>query len=100
MAVIPRNFGEGGAYLVPGDGGGRPSLATILRDIVTDLHTLNETSSGITTPITAPALPAFTDPPTAAEMAALRTLVNQIRAHLMAGGAAGGGGGLLSSLPA
>jgi hypothetical protein len=99
MAVIPKDFGEGGSYLTPG-ASGEPSLPAIIRDIATDLHTLNSTGSGIVSPVTAGALAAFTDPPTAAEMAALRTLVNQIRAHLIAGGSSGGGAALLTALPA
>lgn len=100
MAKIPKTFGQGGAHLVSGGGGGEPDLGLILRDIVTDLHTLNNTTSGTSSPITAGALGAFSDPPTAVQMEALRTLVNQLRAHLIGGGSAGSGAALLSSLPA
>lgn len=93
MAKLPKTFGQGGAHLIPG-ASGDPDLSLILRDIITDLGTLRGGSSGVGAAITAPALPVFTDPPTAGEMAALRTLVNQIRAALVAGG---GGGALLSS---
>lgn len=100
MAEIPKTFGEGGAHYTPGDSSGTPDLPQIIRDIVTDLHTLANTPTGATSPITAPALGAFSDPPTAAQMEALRTLVNQIRAHLTSGGSGGSGAALLSSLPA
>jgi hypothetical protein len=76
MAAITTEFGSGGSNLTPG-AGGEPSLATALRDVATDLGTLK----GAT--ISAPALAAFTDPPSAAEMALLRTLVNEIRAALI-----------------
>ena len=95
MARIPKTFGEGGAHLIPG-ASGDPSLPQILRDIAADLATLNGTGGG-GTPITAPALGAFSDPPTAIQMEALRTLVNQIRARL-AGGAGGSGGTLLTTV--
>lgn len=98
MAVIPRTLGQGGAHMTAG-GSGDPGIYEILRDIATDLHTLNATSSGATSPITAPALAAFSSPPTPAELDALRTLVNQIRAHLTGGGSAGPGGALLTALP-
>lgn len=74
MSAISVYFGEGGANLVPAGGGGAPSLAQALRDIADDLASVK----GAT--VAAPALLAFTDPPAAAEMALLRTLVNEIRA--------------------
>lgn len=78
MAAISTHFGEGGANLVSGGGAGDPSLATTLRDIADDLAGLK----GAT--IASPALLAFTDPPAAAEMALLRTLVNEMRAAMIA----------------
>lgn len=94
MAQIPKNFGEGGAYLTPGDSSGVPSLKTILNDMAIDIVAL---SAGVTvTPISAPALPAFSDPPTAAEMANLRTLVNQLRARLSGTGTPGVPGAMLT----
>jgi hypothetical protein len=72
MAAISRTFAEGGANLVPG--AGTPSITDALRDIADDLSGVR----GAT--VTAPALAAFTDPPAAAEMALLRTLVNELRA--------------------
>lgn len=99
MAIIPKTFGQGGAHLTPG-ASGDPDLYVILRDIATDLHTLQGTASGASSPITAPALAAFSNPPTTGEMEALRTLVNQIRAHLTTGGSANSGGALLTALPA
>ena len=94
MALIPRTFGEGGAHLTPGDSSGVPSLATILRDIAVDIVML---AGGTTVaPISAPALPAFSDPPTAAEMAALRTLVNELRGRLMGTGLPAAPGAVLT----
>lgn len=72
MAAISRTFGEGGSNLIPG-ASGSPSLTDALRDIADDLSGVR----GAT--VTAPALAAFTDPPSAAEMALLRTLVNELR---------------------
>lgn len=74
--VIPQTFGEGGAHL--NKGAGDPSL----RDILVQLAAAVNTGGGATS-ITAPALPAFTDPPTASEMNSLRVLVNQIRAAIV-----------------
>lgn len=76
MSAIGTDFGSGGSNLTPG-AGGDPSLATTLRDIADDLAGVK----GAT--IAAPALAAFTDPPSAAEMALLRTLVNEMRAALI-----------------
>jgi hypothetical protein len=72
MAAISTHFGEGGANLTPG-AGGVPSLADALRDVADDLAALKGSA-----PVAA-ALAAFTDPPSAAEMALLRTLVNELR---------------------
>lgn len=93
MANITTEFGSGGSNLVPG-ASGEPSLATALRDIATDLETLNGGGVAVGA-ITAPALAAFTDPPSAAEMNLLRVLVNQIRARLIGAGS-GGAGALLT----
>jgi hypothetical protein len=79
MAAISTHFGEGGANLVPG-ASGDPSLATALRDIATDLAGIKSAAPVGT------ALAAFTDPPSAAEMAALRALVNELRAALVTSG--------------
>lgn len=78
--VIKGSFGEGGSQLTPG-AAGTPSLATVLRGIADDLAGIK------TATIAAPALAAFTDPPSAAEMALLRTLVNEIRAAIIASAA-------------
>lgn len=75
MAVIPPTFGAGGANLSPG-GNGTPSLATALRDVAADLGTLKGSAPAAWTP--PPALAAFTDPPTAGEMATLRAAVNSL----------------------
>jgi hypothetical protein len=83
MAEIPRNYGSGGAGLVPGGSGGNPELAVVLRDIAADLDDIQgaaPAAAAIVSNIASAALPAFTSPPTAPEMAALRTLVNEIRA--------------------
>lgn len=81
MAAIKTTFGEGGSGLSPG-GNGTPGIATVLRDIATDLATLKGGAVPAFTP--SGALPAFTDPPTAGEMAALRTLVNELRTEVIA----------------
>lgn len=86
--TIKADFGDGGAQLTPGGAAGTPTLATILRGIADDLTNRSTVAAAIsanitetlTASITADALPAFTDPPTALEMAAVRTLVNEIRA--------------------
>lgn len=78
MALIPRTFGEGGAHLTSGDSSGKPSLKEILHDIADDLAAVHGGNGAPA--ITAPALGAFSDPPTAQQMADLRTLVNQLRA--------------------
>lgn len=80
MSAIRTDFGTGGSNLTPGGSSGQPSLAEVLRDVADDLAGIR--GGGAT--ITASALPAFTDPPSAAEMAALRTLVNEMRAVLVA----------------
>lgn len=78
--TIPATFGEGGAHLTPGDSSGKPDLKIILQQLATAVNSL---TPGAGFAVTAPALPAFTNPPTAAEMNALRVLVNQIRAALV-----------------
>jgi hypothetical protein len=88
MAGIGKDFASGGSGLTPGSSG-EPSLATVLRDIATDLQSLKPGAT--IAPITAPALAAFTDPPTAAEMALLRTLVNEMRTRISGNGTAGAG---------
>jgi hypothetical protein len=84
MAAIRSNFGTGGSSLTPA-GSSQPSLAVVLRDIAADLADLagDAPVAALSANITAGALPAFTDPPTAGEMAALRTLVNEMRAVLV-----------------
>jgi hypothetical protein len=89
MTAIPTNFGEGGANIAPGGAGGTPTLADTLRDVSDDLGTLRTAFNGALaaldiaaadpTAVSAGALAAFTDPPSAAEMANTRTLVNQLR---------------------
>lgn len=78
MAAIKIDFGTGGANLAPGGAAGSPTLAEALRDIADDLAAIK--------PATAPTvtvgadIAAFTDPPSAAEMALLRTFVNALKA--------------------
>jgi len=81
MAAITERFGSGGANLSPGKSGGDPTLATALRDVADDLAALQPTA--VAAPVTEAALPAFTDGPTAGEMAALRALVNELRATVI-----------------
>ena len=81
MAAIPTNMGEGGANVAPQEGGS-PTIASALRDVADDLADVQSAT------IAAPETLAFTDPPSAAEMALLRTLVNEMRAALIATGGA------------
>ncbi len=112
MTAISTHFGSGGANLVPGRSGGEPTLAETLRDIADDLDALASGPAvanveplrdatevdllalqaaavtdyqAITSDSVAVdgALAAFTDPPTAGEMAALRSLVNQLRTVIL-----------------
>jgi hypothetical protein len=79
MTAIAKNFGSGGGNLACGGSAGNPSLAATLRDIAADLADLAGAAPVGGSAVSAPALNAFTDPPSAAEMALLRTLVNQLR---------------------
>lgn len=97
MGAIKVKHFEGGRRLQSGGSAGSPDLASLLRDVADDLATLKTavdavvppgditaaTPSSLTSPlatdVTDGALGAFTDPPSAAEMAALRSLVNQLR---------------------
>lgn len=80
MTIITTRFGEGGAPMVPEGCDSQPSLQQTLRDIADDLAGVKPAT------IVAPALLAFTDPPSAAEMALLRTLVNEMRAAMITSG--------------
>lgn len=77
MATITVNYGSGGGHMAPYGHDSQPPLAEVLRDIADDLGSCK----GAT--IAAPALLAFTDPPSAAEMGLLRTLVNEMRAAMI-----------------
>jgi hypothetical protein len=78
MAAITIRFGSGGANLAPGGNQGQPTLADALRDIADDLAGVQV---GVPTAATVGAdIAAFTDPPSAAEMALLRTFVNALKA--------------------
>lgn len=81
MGAIKTTFGTGGSGLTPTHSLGQSDLAGILRDIAADLAAIK--SSAPVATIAQAALPAFTDPPGAAEMAALRALVNELRALLV-----------------
>lgn len=85
MTAIAKNFGSGGANLACGGSAGNPSLASTLRDIAADLEDLVGAAPDGGTEVSAAALAAFTDPPTAGEMSALRTLVNQLRLAVIEG---------------
>lgn len=78
MATIRTDYFTGGAGQAPTGSDAYPPLATVLRDIADDLTSCK----GAT--IAAPATLAFSDPPLAAEMALLRTLVNEMRSALIA----------------
>jgi proteasome assembly chaperone (PAC2) family protein len=100
MAAIATSFGTGGSGLQPGGSGGVPSLATALRDIALDLAAIKGAAPVAT--ITGVALPAFTDPPSAVEMAAVRALVNELRAsaiEVRAARVTGAGVTLLTTAP-
>jgi len=85
MAVIPKDFMEAGAD-EDSSNGGRATAAEVARDIADDLAAiatavnegLNVTTADPTA-VSAGALGAFTDPPSATEMGNTRTLVNQLR---------------------
>lgn len=104
MVAIPTTFGEGGSGLSP-RGNGVPGIATVLREVAGDLATLKGAAPAAYSAPSAPpsvttappavatsapavstgapgALPAFTDPPTAGEMATLRTAVNTLSTRL------------------
>lgn len=85
MALIKKNFGSGGSGMVPGGSGGDPNIHDILVDIAKDLDDIvgGAPVATISATITQPALPAFTDPPTAGEMAAARALINELRGVLV-----------------
>lgn len=76
MAAISTRFGSGGANVAPGKSAGSPTLASALRDVADDLAALK--GAALAAPAPGAALAAFTDPPSAAEMAALRSRVNEL----------------------
>jgi hypothetical protein len=87
MATIYKDYGSGGAGLIGkagisgGSGSARhASIADVLRDVADDLTACRGGVSGLTIASAAAgaALGAFTDPPSAGEMATLRTRVNEI----------------------
>jgi hypothetical protein len=90
MAAIDTRFGAGGKNLQPGGSNGKPTLALALRDIADDLAGIRPAALATGTVgavLVAPVavtvgtdIAAFTDPPSAAEMALLRTFVNALKA--------------------
>ncbi len=95
MSAIREDFGQGGAGLTSTPGSQlHDPLAVVLRDIADDLGSLrtaiNEGLSGLDiaaadpAAVAAGAIGAFTDGPTAGEMATLRTLVNELRTTTIA----------------
>jgi hypothetical protein len=76
MAAIKTDFGTGGANLAPGGAAGSPTLAEALRDIADDLAAIKPAAPAVTVGAD---IGAFTDGPTAPEMALLRTFVNALK---------------------
>ena len=86
---ITKDFGEAGANQ-DNSHGLRPTSADALRAAARDLLALSTSindglniAAAAPTAVAAGALGAFTDPPTAGEMASTRTLVNQLRTTAM-----------------
>lgn len=80
MATINADYAEGKHSDASSGNDSDPPLATVLRDIADDLGTLQGAAAGDElVEAVGGALPAFTDPPSAAEMATLRTRVNELR---------------------
>jgi hypothetical protein len=91
MTAIPSDFGEGGKNLAPGGSAGEPTLAQTLQDVADDLAAVveavelaaNTVGAALSAPVAVTVgtdIAAFTDPPSAAEMATLRTFVNALKA--------------------
>ena len=55
MAVITKQFGSGGANMVPNVGQGKPGLADALRDIADDLAALRVAHNAVVTKLDADA---------------------------------------------
>lgn len=87
MVAIRTDHFKGGANLTTAGGsGGADSLSQAFRDVADDLEGIRtgvleglDIAAADPTAVTDGALGAFTDPPSAAEMAATRSLVNQLR---------------------
>jgi predicted regulator of Ras-like GTPase activity (Roadblock/LC7/MglB family) len=78
MAEIPKDFGQGGAFVTP-EGSGTPGLKTILDDIADDL------ADGRAATIASPdGVAAAGANPTKAEYDAVVLLVNELKAALNA----------------
>ena len=84
MSEIRADYASGGSGLTSAKGARRhPPIAEVLRDIADDLAALRGSGTPLTVFATTD-IAAFTDPPSAAEMALLRTFVNNLKAGLIA----------------
>ena len=90
MATVKVAHFKGGQNLQKGHGSSGDDLASLIRSVVDDLTAIrtavNDGLDIVTadpTAVSAGALGAFTDPPTAGEMANTRTLVNELRTTTM-----------------
>lgn len=85
MAKISADYGDGSFSDRFTDSTRNPPLGTVLQDVAEDLQTLTGAGGNSV----GGDLPAFTNPPTAGEMATLRTRVNEILAYIRAQKAVG-----------
>jgi len=84
MATIKADYAEGKHSDASSGNDSDPPLATVLRDVADDLAAVAGAAAGdALTATVGAALPAFTDPPSAAEMGVLRTRVNEIRTAVL-----------------
>ena len=82
MSAIPVNWGDGGNNLNPKEHtAAKPSMAQAMRDVADDLAALKPGAPAVTVGAD---IGVFTDPPSAAEMALLRTFVNALKADAAA----------------
>jgi hypothetical protein len=95
MSTIKADYGQGATSDESVGSANHPPLAEVLRDIATDLATVDLASVET---IAAADLAAFTDPPDALEMAALRTLVNEIKTKINAAATAKAAAGAILTI--